>query len=83
MLFKRLFAVLAVAASVGAAAQTPIPVTTSFSILGDLVQVVGGNRVAVTALVGPNEDAHVFEPKPLDAKNMLQTQRFPTDVILT
>ena len=79
MLFKRLFAVLAVAASVGAAAQTPIPVTTSFSILGDLVQVVGGNRVAVTALVGPNEDAHVFEPKPADAKAILQAKLVVTN----
>lgn len=72
MLFKRLFAAIAMAASFGASAQ--IPVTTSFSILGDLVRVVGGDRVAVTALVGPNEDAHVFEPKPADAKAILQSK---------
>jgi zinc/manganese transport system substrate-binding protein len=72
MFFKRVLAALAVAASFGATAQ--VPVVTSFSILADLVQVVGGNRVVVTALVGPDEDAHVFEPKPADAKAILQAK---------
>ena len=48
-----------------------LPVTASFSILGDIVRVVGNDRVAVTILVGPNEDAHAFEPKPADAKMIL------------
>ena len=39
----------------------------SFSILGDMVQRVGGARVAVTTIVGPNADSHVYEPKPSDA----------------
>jgi len=55
-------------------AADKLPVTASFSILGDLVRVVGGERVAVTTLVGPNEDAHVFEPKPADAKHLLQSK---------
>lgn len=55
-------------------AADKIPVVASFSILGDLVRVVGGDRVAVTTLVGPDEDAHVFEPKPADAKNLLQSR---------
>ena len=62
------------AATTASLAADKLPVLTSFSILADLVRVVGGERVAVTALVGPDEDAHVFEPKPLDAKNMLQTR---------
>lgn len=49
------------------AAET-ITVTTSFSILEDFVRVVGKERVSVTSLVGANQDAHVFEPKPSDAK---------------
>ncbi len=49
-------------------------VTASFSILADLVSVVGADRVKVTALVGPDEDAHVFEPKPVDAKTILQSR---------
>ena len=40
----------------------------SFSILGDMVREVGGDRVAVTTLVGPDGDAHVFSPTPADAK---------------
>ena len=55
-------------------AAAPIPVVASFSILGDLVRVVGGERVAVTTLVGPDEDAHVFEPKPAHAKALLQSR---------
>jgi zinc/manganese transport system substrate-binding protein len=55
-------------------AADKIAVTTSFSILGDLVRVVGGERVSVTNLVGPNEDAHVFDAKPSDAKSLLQSQ---------
>jgi zinc/manganese transport system substrate-binding protein len=58
----------------GAAAADKLPITASFSILGDLVQTVGGDRVTVTTLVGANEDAHVFEPKPADAKNLLQAK---------
>jgi len=54
-----------------ASAAEPMPVVASFSILGDLVKVVGGERVAVTTLVGPDEDAHTFEPKPADAKTVL------------
>lgn len=45
----------------------PLPVVASFSILGDLVREVGGARVRVTTLVGPDGDIHVYEPKPADA----------------
>jgi len=66
-------------ASGHAAAADKIAVTASFSILGDLVRVVGGDRVAVTTLVGPNEDAHVFEPKPADAKTIVRSQLLVTN----
>ena len=62
-----------------ATAAEKIAVTASFSILGDLVRVVGGERVAVTTLVGPNEDAHVFEPKPTDVKAIARTQLLVTN----
>lgn len=45
-----------------------LPVVASFSILGDMVGRVGGDRVAVTTLVGPDGDAHVYEPTPDDVK---------------
>jgi len=69
-----LFAVVTISS-----AADKIPVLASFSILGDLVRVVGADRVAVTMLVGPDEDAHVFEPKPGDAKNLLQTRLLVTN----
>ena len=55
-------------------AAEPMPVLASFSILGDLVKVVGGDRVAVTTLVGPDSDAHSFEPRPADAKTLLASK---------
>lgn len=57
-------------------AAEPLPVVVSFSILGDLVKVVGGERVKVTPLVGPDADAHTFEPSPLDARAVLAARLF-------
>lgn len=48
--------------------QGKTKVVATFSILGDLVSSVGGDRVEVATLVGPNSDAHVFSPTPADAK---------------
>ena len=62
------------AATTASMAADKLPVMASFSILADLVRMVGGERVAITTLVGPDEDAHVFEPKAIDVKNMLQTR---------
>lgn len=52
------------------AADAPIEVVASFSILADFARAVGGERVKVTALVGPGGDAHVFEPRPADAASL-------------
>ena len=51
-------------------AQTRLNVVASFSIVGDFVREVGGDRVSVTTLVGPNGDAHVYTPSPADAKTI-------------
>ncbi len=45
-------------------------VVATFSILADLVKNVGGDRVEVKSLVGPNGDAHVYQPTPNDAKTV-------------
>jgi zinc/manganese transport system substrate-binding protein len=45
-----------------------LKVVATFSILADFVKNVGGDRVAITPLVGPNGDAHVYQPSPGDAK---------------
>jgi zinc/manganese transport system substrate-binding protein len=57
---------LIVGAASADAAQ--LKVVASFTILGDLAKQVGGDDVTVTTLVGPNGDAHVFQPTPSDAK---------------
>jgi zinc/manganese transport system substrate-binding protein len=45
-------------------------VVASFSILRDLVAQISGDRVEVTALVGPGGDAHVYMPTPADARRV-------------
>lgn len=51
----------------GAAFAEPLKVVASFSIIGDFARQVGGDRIALTTLVGPDGDAHVYEPTPADA----------------
>ena len=55
------------------AQETPsgkLNVIATFSILGDFVKNVGGDRVVVGTLVGPNGNAHVYSPSPGDAKKV-------------
>jgi len=59
-----------VAAAPAAAAPEKLKVLATFSILGDFVKNVGGHRVEVATLVGPNSDAHVYAPAPADAKKV-------------
>ncbi|MEL6550118.1 MAG: zinc ABC transporter substrate-binding protein [Pseudomonadota bacterium] len=47
-----------------ASADEPIPVIATFSILGDMVARIGGEHIALTTLVGPDGDAHVYQPTP-------------------
>jgi zinc/manganese transport system substrate-binding protein len=58
----------------GANAADKVKAVASFSILGDMVRQVGGDRVEVITLVGPDGDAHVYEPTPADAKNLAAAQ---------
>lgn len=51
-----------------------IPVLASFSILGDIVAQVGGDRIAVGTLVGPDQDAHVYQPTPDDIKKVTRAK---------
>ena len=54
----------------GSAHAQPVNVVASFSILGDLVGQVGGERVKVRTLIGADEDAHAFQPRPSDARDI-------------
>lgn len=51
-------------------ANERLKVVASFTIVADFVRNVGGDRVDVVALVGPNADAHVYTPSPADAKTI-------------
>ena len=68
--------VLLPAHAAGGAANDRLKAVASFSILGDMVKQVGGDRVEVTTLVGPNGDAHVFSPTPADAKTLASADIF-------
>ncbi len=50
------------------AQDTKLAVIASFSILGDLVRNIGGERIALSVLVQPGTDAHVYDPTPADAR---------------
>jgi zinc/manganese transport system substrate-binding protein len=50
--------------------REPVRVVASFSILGDFVKNVAGDRVDVTTLVGPDSDVHVYVPPPADARKI-------------
>ena len=68
----RIFGVILALCLAGSAtearAEKKVKAIASFSILGDMVKNVGGDRVAVTTLVGPNGDAHVYQPTPAAAR---------------
>lgn len=60
-------------------ATDKLQVTASFSILGDIVRVIGGERIALSTLVGPDKDAHIFEPSPSHAKTVLSSKLVVTN----
>ncbi|MBL1258453.1 metal ABC transporter substrate-binding protein [Methylocystis sp. Sn-Cys] len=76
MLTRRAFvAAFAAALAVPAyAGPESLPVVASFSIIGDFVRQVGGDRVTVTTLVGPDGDAHVYQPTPADGRKIAQAK---------
>ena len=76
MIFKRTFAV-GLTSAVFAVTAAPvwaddIKVVASFSILGDMVEQVVGDHAEVTTIVGPDADAHVYQPSIADAKAVAQ-----------
>ena len=57
-----------------ALAGDQVDVVASFSILGEITQRIGGDRVKVHTLVGPDADAHVYQPTPTDAKTLAKAR---------
>jgi len=72
MRFVLLLALLIVASPLHAAER--LNVVASFSILADFVRNVGGDRVNLTTLVGPDSDVHVYTPAPGDAKRIAEAK---------
>lgn len=65
---------LGLASALSAHAAGEVKAVATFSILGDLVRQVGGNRVALSVLVGPGADSHVFQPTPTQARTVREAQ---------
>lgn len=55
-------------ASLRARAEAPLRVVATFSIAADWVRQVGGELVEVVPLIGPDADAHGYQPKPSDTR---------------
>lgn len=80
MLTRRILMVAAIAVFASTAqAQDKVPVVATFSILSDIVGNIGGDRVTVKTLVGPNGDAHVYSPSPADAKTLADAKIIVTN----
>ena len=71
-LFLAALATLAVATTSPSWAADKLKVVTTFTILSDMARNVGGEHIALTTLVGPDGDAHVYEPTPADARALAQ-----------
>ena len=54
----------------GSVSAEPLNVVSSFSILGDVAKQIGGDKVAVTNLVGPDQDSHVYNITSGDIKKI-------------
>lgn len=65
------------AAMPASTAPRPLKVVATFSILGDMAANVGGDRIALTTLVGPDGDSHAYEPTAQDARAVAEA-----DVVL-
>ncbi|MEA2848464.1 MAG: zinc/manganese transport system substrate-binding protein [Rhodospirillaceae bacterium] len=75
MMFGRLLLAAALSfAALPASAQTKPKVVATFSILGDLVAQVAGDRIDLAVLVGADTDAHTYQPKPTDARTLAAAQ---------
>lgn len=61
-------AAIVLSAFASLAQAKPLEAVASFTVIADMVSNVGGDRVHVSSLIGPNGDPHVYEPTPRDAQ---------------
>ncbi|MEN0105312.1 MAG: metal ABC transporter substrate-binding protein [Pseudomonas sp.] len=69
---RKLLVLLALLSPLSLSAAEKLHVVTSFSILADMTQQVGGEHIQISTMVGPDADAHTYEPSPDDAKALLK-----------
>ncbi len=58
----------------GAAAAERLKVVATFSVLGDMVATIGGERVALTTIVGGDGDTELYQPTAADARAVAEAQ---------
>lgn len=46
----------------------------TMSVVADITREVGGDRIALTTLVAPDSDAHVYQPRPSDARAVAEAR---------
>ena len=61
---------LSFVAATAVAAEEKMKIVASFSILGDMVEQVIGEHASVTTIVGPDADAHIYQPSVADARSV-------------
>ena len=75
-LVRFMIAAILLVAQAGAPGQPAggLKAVASFSILADFVRNVGGERVELVTLVGPDGDAHVYSPSPADGQRVSEAK---------
>ncbi|MEM8878800.1 MAG: zinc ABC transporter substrate-binding protein [Pseudomonadota bacterium] len=68
MLFAGLVSASLALVALPATAHDDVKIVASFSILGDMVEQVVGDHATVTTIVGPDADAHIYQPSVSDAR---------------
>ncbi len=69
---RALIVVLSILLPVFAQAADKVKVVTSFSILADMTRQIGGDYIQLENVVGADQDAHVYETSPDDARHVQQ-----------
>jgi zinc/manganese transport system substrate-binding protein len=54
------------------AAAEPLKIVATFSVLGDMVATIGGDRVALITIVGGDGDTELYQPTPADARALAE-----------
>ena len=71
---RALLVLFSLLVSMSLSAAEKLQVVTSFSILADMTRQVGKDHIQITNMVGPDADAHTYEPTPDDAKALLKAR---------